>query len=113
MPGRVRTSSSACFDRVPLPRGRPRRPLAPPPDPRRVVPLPPDPRVRRVDVPPLAPALSADRPPPTPSSAAAAASRRGYLSTSGRSSFHPAVISRFFSSKKTVIALHCTTTALI
>src|SRR4051812_28082064 len=29
MPGRSRTSSSACLERVPLPRGRPRRPLPP------------------------------------------------------------------------------------
>src|SRR4051794_27204474 len=39
MPGRSRTSSSACLERVPLPRGRPRRPL-PPLAARRGVPLP-------------------------------------------------------------------------
>src|SRR4051812_50145166 len=105
MPGRVRTSSSACFDRVPLPRGRPRRPLAPPPDPRRVVPLPPDPRGRRGDVPPLAPALSADRPPPTPSSAAAGAPGRGDLSTRGGRALYPALVFPLFSSPENFIPL--------
>ena len=40
---------------------------------------------------------------PTPSRAAAAASRRWYSSTSGRSSFSRASISRFFSSRKSVM----------
>src|SRR3954469_15183429 len=78
MPGRDRTSSSACLERVPLPRGRPRRPLPlplplplEPPAARRDVPDPPDARPRRVVVPPLA--APVDRPPPPPSSAGGAA----------------------------------------
>src|SRR3954466_5902584 len=42
MPGRDRTSSSACLERVPLPRGRPRRPL-PLPLPLEPPPAPPGP----------------------------------------------------------------------
>src|SRR4051794_41413699 len=97
MPGRDRTSSSACWGRVPRPRGGRRRrlplPLEPPAA-RRDVPDPPDARPRRVGGPPLA--APVDRPPPPPSSAAAAASRRGKFSARGGSSLQRPVVSRLF-----------------
>src|SRR4051795_9047067 len=65
MPGRVRTSSSACLERVPLPRGRPRRPLPAPAPCRRLVPPPPLPARERRG--PLGGAgAPPSRPPPTP-----------------------------------------------
>jgi malate dehydrogenase len=94
IPGCSRTIFSASAARVPDPRGRPRRPLPDPPD--------PEPELRRRRG-------AACRPPPpppsssTPSSARWAASRRWNSSTSGRSSLRRALISRFFSSRKSAI----------
>src|SRR4051812_16347428 len=83
MPGRARTSSSACLERVPLPRGRPRRP---PPSPS------PPAALRRRGAPAPATAVSvAARCAATAGGAAAAPAprRRGRVRGRARGGGHP------------------------
>jgi hypothetical protein len=96
MPGRSRTRSSACAERVPLPRGRPRR--APPDEERDEAR-----RVRRAGAAAAVAVLANDVLLPMPDSAASAASSSRYSSTSGCSSLSRAWISLRFSSRKSAM----------
>src|SRR4051795_8702501 len=80
MPGRARTSSRACLERVPLPRGRPRRPV-PLPLPPPLAAGPPPPRAPRPRgapaAPPAARGARAAAPPAARRAGAGAACRGG------------------------------------
>src|SRR5918997_2600247 len=94
IPGLVLTSASASAPRVPLPFGRPRRPL------------PVAPRLRGAAGARRAEPASAGGVSVTVASADAAASRRSYSSTSGLSSFSRASISCRFSSRKSADGMY-------